>query len=61
MAVIRPDSRDDSKDFFVPMADAQKLYSENKLARDLTNGGYCLPQGKIWPSQELLDLKERFN
>lgn len=57
MAVVRPDSRDGSKDFYIPLADAQRYYEEGKLNKDLTNGGFCLPKGDIYACMEILNLK----
>lgn len=59
MAVVRPDSRDGAKDFYIPLSDAVRLYREGKLSMDLTNGGYCLPIGKLYPCAEILDLKAK--
>lgn len=41
MVVVRPDAQDQSKDYLMAEWRAMKLYNEGKLARDLTNGGYC--------------------
>lgn len=39
--VIR-DSRDATRDYFIPKAEAHALYLKGKLAWDLTNECYCV-------------------
>lgn len=45
MSKVIPDSRDASKDYWIPTTEAVRLYSEGKLDKDLTNSGqytvYC--------------------
>jgi hypothetical protein len=36
-ARIVRDARDGRKDYFIPIAEAQRLYNEGKLAIDVTN------------------------
>ena len=38
--VFRPDSRDASGDYKIPLAVAKNLFSIGVIAQDMTNGGY---------------------
>lgn len=38
---VIPDSRDGSKDYYIPRSKARELFDAGELHRDMTNNAYC--------------------
>lgn len=57
-ATFRPDSRDGSKDFEIPLEVGKQLFVDGKIARDATNGGFCPIPGKSYiPREHKVELR----
>jgi len=59
---VNLDSRDATKDKWIPEQLARAAFREGILALDRTNDCYCLPQGTtVFPYHALLQLAKRKN